>query len=49
MVEAVKDQAIDMNLINEETWNRGIKDMYRATEADGIFCYTFFKATSIKQ
>ena len=49
MVEAVKDQAIDMDLIDEKTWNQGIKDMYRATELDGTFCYTFFKATAVKK
>ncbi len=49
MVEAVKDQALSMNLIDKKTWNRGIKDMYRATEQDGTFCYTFFKATAIKK
>lgn len=48
MVEAVRDRAIDMHLIDTTTWDRGIKDMYRATEADGTFCYTFFKATAIR-
>lgn len=46
MVEGVRDQALSMGLIDEPTWNRGIADLYRATEADGTFCYTFFKAVA---
>jgi ubiquinone/menaquinone biosynthesis C-methylase UbiE len=49
MVEGVKEQALSMNLIDEDTWNRGIKDLYRATEEDGTFCYTFFKGRAVKR
>jgi len=49
MVEGVKEQALSMNLITETTWNKGIKDLYRATEKDGTFCYTFFKGTGINR
>jgi ubiquinone/menaquinone biosynthesis C-methylase UbiE len=48
MVEGVKEQALSMNLIDEDTWNKGIKDLYRATEEDGTFCYTFFKGRAVK-
>jgi SAM-dependent methyltransferase len=48
MVEAVGDRAIASGLIDEETWNRGIRDLYRTAEADGTFCYTFFKAVARK-
>jgi SAM-dependent methyltransferase len=48
MVEGVKEQALSMNLIDEGTWNKGIKDLYRATEKDGTFCYTFFKGRAKK-
>ncbi len=48
MVEAVKQQAISLNLITEEKWNNGIADLMRATDEDGTFCYTFFKGTSYK-
>jgi ubiquinone/menaquinone biosynthesis C-methylase UbiE len=48
MVEGVKGQALSMNLIDEGTWNKGIKDLYRATEEDGTFCYTFFKGRAVK-
>jgi ubiquinone/menaquinone biosynthesis C-methylase UbiE len=48
MVEGVRDQALTVNLIDADTWARGIADLYRTTERDGTFCYTFFKATAIK-
>ncbi len=48
MVEAVKQQAISLKLINEEKWDKGITDLYRATGEDGTFCYTFFKGTAHK-
>jgi len=48
MVEGVKEQALARKLIDEQTWNKGIADLYRATGDDGTFCYTFFKATDVK-
>jgi ubiquinone/menaquinone biosynthesis C-methylase UbiE len=48
MVEGVRNQAISLNLIDEKTWDKGIRDLYRATEADGTFCYTFFKGVAVK-
>ena len=49
MVEGVKDKALNMGLIDEKTWNKGIKDLYRTTQEDGTFCYTFFKGTGLKE
>jgi ubiquinone/menaquinone biosynthesis C-methylase UbiE len=48
MVEGIKEQALALNMINETIWNKGIKDLYRGTEDDGTFCYTFFKGTAFK-
>lgn len=48
MVEGVKDQAISLGLIDEKTWNKGIADLYRTAEDDGVFCYTFFKGLAVK-
>ena len=48
MVEAVGDRAIASGLIDEEAWNQGIRDLYRTAEADGTFCYTFFKGVARK-
>ena len=44
MVEGVRPQALASGLIDESLWDRGIRDLHRATAADGTFCYTFFKA-----
>ena len=48
MVEGVGDRAIASGMIDADTWNRGIRDLYRTAEADGTFCYTFFKAVARK-
>jgi len=48
MVEGVKEQAIRSGLISGEAWERGIRDLYRTTEEDGTFIYTFFKGTALK-
>jgi hypothetical protein len=49
MVEGVREQAIARCLVDSETWEKGIRDLYRTTEQDGTFCYTFFKATGNKE
>jgi hypothetical protein len=46
MVEGVRDDALAAGLIDEETWEKGIRDLYRTANADGTFCYTFFKAVA---
>jgi SAM-dependent methyltransferase len=46
MVEGVRERALAGGLIDEVTWEKGIKDLYRTVEADGTFCYTFFKAVA---
>jgi ubiquinone/menaquinone biosynthesis C-methylase UbiE len=48
MVEGVKEEALALHLSDEQTWSRGIADLYRATHQDGTFCYTFFQGTAIK-
>ena len=47
MVEGVREQALELGLIDEESWDRGIADMRRAAEPGGTFCYTFFKGTAL--
>ncbi len=29
-------------------FDEGIRDLYRTAGSDGVFCYTFFKATATK-
>jgi len=48
MVEGVKRQALDLRLIDQETWERGIADLYATATYDGTFCYTFFKGLALK-
>ncbi|MBI9087151.1 MAG: methyltransferase domain-containing protein [Desulfobacterales bacterium] len=47
MVSGVRDKALGMDLIDGAAWDRGIADLLRTTEADGTFCYTFFKAIGV--
>ena len=49
MIEGVKSSALEARIIKEPLFDQGIKDLYRTAEADGVFCYTFFKATAIKK
>lgn len=48
MVEGVKEEAIALNLIDENTWDRGVAGLYRASRQDGAFCYTFFRGMAFK-
>ena len=34
--------------MDEASWTAGIRDLYRAAEDDGTFCYTFFKAVGLR-
>ncbi len=48
MIEGVREKALELKLIDEATWEEGIRGLYRATEKDGTFCYTFFRGTATK-
>jgi ubiquinone/menaquinone biosynthesis C-methylase UbiE len=48
MIEGVRDPALQEGLIEREVFDQGIRDLYRTTEDDGVFCYTFFKAIGEK-
>jgi ubiquinone/menaquinone biosynthesis C-methylase UbiE len=48
MIEGVREAAIEAGLINAGTFDEGINGLYRTTEQDGVFCYTFFKAVAGK-
>jgi SAM-dependent methyltransferase len=43
MIEGVREKAISDLLIDEATFDKGINDLYRTSQSDGVFCYTFFK------
>lgn len=48
MVEGVAEEVQRQGLMSRDAWERGIAALYRTTEPDGVFCYTFFKATARK-
>jgi len=48
MVEGAGEQAVGQGLMEADDWRRGIRDLYRTAEADGTFCYTFFKAVGMR-
>jgi SAM-dependent methyltransferase len=48
MVEGVRDSAINAGIVDAESFDTGIRALYRTAEADGVFCYTFFKAMGEK-
>jgi len=48
MVEGARKSAIAMGLASKDDFDKGVRDLYRTSELDGTFCYTFFKATAVK-
>jgi SAM-dependent methyltransferase len=48
MIEGVRDPALAAGIIDSDTFDKGIRDLYRTTGTDGVFCYTFFKAVAVK-
>jgi SAM-dependent methyltransferase len=48
MVEGVRDDAVAAGLIGADRFDAGVHDLRRTTEADGVFCYTFFKGVACK-
>jgi len=49
MIEGIKEDAIESNLIDRESMEKGIKDLIKTAEGGGTFCYTFFKGKGIKK
>jgi ubiquinone/menaquinone biosynthesis C-methylase UbiE len=48
MIEGIREPAIAAGLIEPETFDAGVHDLHRTAEADGVFCYTFFKGVGMK-
>lgn len=48
MVEGVKDQALELGLMDSKSWEKGIDDLYKTTKSDGVFFYNFFKGKGTK-
>ena len=48
MIEGVREPAIAAGLIDAPRFDEGIRDLHRTAEADGVFCYTFFKGVGTR-
>jgi SAM-dependent methyltransferase len=48
MVAGVRAAALEAGLMAAADFDRGIADLNRTAEADGVFCYSFFKAVAVK-
>ena len=48
MIEGVRKSAIEAGIADPEAFAAGVRDLHRTTEADGVFCYTFFKGVGQK-
>lgn len=49
MIEGVGEKAIQQGIVDRLTFEKGIKDLYRTAEPDGVFSYTFFKGFGTKK
>jgi hypothetical protein len=49
MIEGVREKALGDSLIDEATFDKGIRDLYRTSQSDGVFCYTFFKGVGYNE
>jgi SAM-dependent methyltransferase len=48
MIEGIREAAIAGGLIEAERFDAGVRALHRTAEADGVFCYTFFKGVGEK-
>ena len=49
MIEGVHDTALASDMITPATFDKGIEDLYRTKEEDGVFYFTLFKAVATKK
>ena len=47
-VEGVRERALALGLMEPRAWQEGIEELRRAAQADGVFCYTFFKGVGVR-
>jgi SAM-dependent methyltransferase len=46
MIQGVREQSLAAELIDEQSFDLGIRALLRTAEDDGVFCYTFFKGVA---
>ncbi len=49
MIEGIRESAIEAGIAGAEAFDAGVRDLHRTAEADGVFCYTFFKGVGEKR
>jgi ubiquinone/menaquinone biosynthesis C-methylase UbiE len=49
MIEGVRASALAAGLTEPDAFDAGVRDLHRTAEADGVFCYTFFKGVGEKR
>jgi DNA-binding transcriptional MerR regulator/SAM-dependent methyltransferase len=45
MISGIREPAVAGGLTTADYFDAGIRDLLRTAEGDGVFCYTFFRAT----
>ncbi len=48
MIEGVRDSAVEAGIVDPETFDTGLRDLYATAGSNGVFCYTFFKAVAYR-
>lgn len=49
MIEGVRESAIAAGRAEPDSFDAGVRDLRRTAEADGVFCYTFFKGVGVRR
>jgi SAM-dependent methyltransferase len=49
MIEGVREPALELGLLDPQIFDEGVAALRRSAEQDGVFCYTFFRATANMQ
>jgi SAM-dependent methyltransferase len=49
MIEGVREPVIAAGLLERQRFDAGVQGLYRTTQPDGMFCYTFFKGIGTKR
>ena len=47
MIQGIRKASLESGIMSEADFDKGIADLYRTAESDGVFCYTFFKAGAV--
>ncbi len=47
MIEGIRQSSVESGMLSARDFDKGVADLHRTAEADGVFCYTFFKAGAV--